>query len=58
MAVVLVAFGLILLPVGQSFGLASLPWEYFAFLVIVVPVYLLVIDYLKVRFIKKFKVWN
>jgi len=56
--VILVAFGLILLPAGRSFGLGSLPWQYFLFLLVLIPAYLFLVDYLKVRFIRKFKVWN
>lgn len=56
--VVLIALIIIFMPIGRSFGLVNLPWIYFVFLLIVVPVYLLLVDYLKVQFIKKFKVWN
>ena len=56
--IVLIALLVVFLPVGRSFGLGNLPPMYLAFLFIVVPTYLLLVDYLKVQFIKKFKVWN
>ncbi len=56
--IVIIALGIVLLPIGRLFGLGNLPPVYLVFLFTVVPAYLFLVDYLKLRFIKKFKVWN
>lgn len=52
------AVTLILSPFKSSLGFGDLKPQFFAFLLIVVTAYLILVDLLKVRFIKKFKVWN
>jgi len=52
-------FGL-LLPfsgIGQSLGLVPLPWTYFPFLVVTLGAYCLLVQYVKVRFIRRFGSW-
>lgn len=56
--VVLAACLIVLLPIGQSFGFGKLPPVYFVFLVAITTLYLVLVDYLKLWFITKFKVWN
>ncbi len=56
--VILVAFSIVVLPIGKSFGLEALPWAYFIYLLVIVPLYMFLVDFLKVVFIKRFKVWN
>jgi len=56
--VLVVALFLALSPVRASFGFGLLSGQYFAFLIVITTIYMLLVDKMKSRFIKKFKVWN
>lgn len=56
--VILGAVVLALSPFNKIFGFADLNPQFFGFLIVVVIAYMILVDLLKVQFIKKFKVWN
>ena len=52
------AVGITMSPIAANLGFGALPKIWFLLLIALVFAYMLLVDTLKVIFIKKFKVWN